>query len=152
MRGHEPIIAMRKRGVKPATVFIDTFEDPAKSWRLWPTVDQSLPQVEVLDADMLSGLDFRFLVGLRVVVTGHDARRVKAICSACMDAGAARVVTAAINDGRAAVFDSADHLTTKPTAATATASREIGPASHALRTSAPMAYPHKERRAMEAIA
>lgn len=96
MRGHEPIIAMRRRGLKPHTVFIDAFEDLSKSWRRWPSVDPTMPQVEVLPGEPLSGLDLRFLVGLRVVIIGHCRRRVDALRSLCIEAEAARVVAAVV--------------------------------------------------------
>ena len=99
MRGHEPIIAMRRRGLKPRTVFLDAFEDLSKSWRLWPTVDPSAPQVEVLPTEPLSGLDLRFLVGLRVVITGHCRRRVEALRALCVEAQAARVLAVVCEPG-----------------------------------------------------
>jgi len=92
MRGHEFLIGLRRKGWKPAMVFIDTQPDPARSWRLWPQVDLDFPQVEVLPDDALSSLDLRFLVGLRVLITGRDQRRVERLKDMCFDAGAACVV------------------------------------------------------------
>lgn len=102
MRGHEPIIAMRRRGLKPRTVFLDAFEDLSKSWRLWPTVDPAAPQVEVLPDEPLSSIDLRFVVGLRVVITGHCRRRVEALRALCVEAQAARVVAVVCEPGATA--------------------------------------------------
>lgn len=107
MRGHEPIVAMRRRGKKPAMVFIDAFETASQCWREWPARDLSMPQVEVSEHEALSGLDLRFVVGLRVFVMGHDERRVESIKSLCLEAGAARVVAAVVDDGPARITDTA---------------------------------------------
>lgn len=107
MRGHEPIVDMRRRGKKPAMVFIDAFETASQCWREWPARDLSMPQVEVPEDDALSGLDLRFVVGLRVMVTGHTARRVEAIRDLCIEAGASRVIAAVVDDHAAHITDTA---------------------------------------------
>lgn len=105
MRGHLPIIAMRQRGMVPRTVFLDAFEDPSKSWRQWPRVCMESPQVEILPDESLPMLDLRFLSGLRVMLTGHERRRVQAIRDACVEAGAARVVAVLVVGDEAEIFD-----------------------------------------------
>lgn len=105
MRGHEPLLALRRKGLKPRMVFIDAFEDSDNSWRDWPTNDPTHPQIEVLADDSIAGLDFRFVVGLTVMVTGHDKARVNAIRGACIDAGAKRVVAAFIDGDKVQTTD-----------------------------------------------
>lgn len=94
MRGHEPIIAMRQRGKKPALVFLDLLRDhaPAPAWRDWPDVSPAVPVVWVQDDDVPTRLDLRFLVGLNAVISGRDAERVAQLERAAIDAGALRVV------------------------------------------------------------
>lgn len=95
MRGHEPILDMRRRGQKPALVFLDTIPDrsPSQLWREWPEVQPAIPTVWVQDDDAVHLLDLRFLVGLPVVITGTDAARVDALQAAALEAGAVRVVS-----------------------------------------------------------
>ena len=108
MRGHEPLLSLRRKGLKPSMVFIDLFEDSDNSWRDWPNNDPRHPQIEVSDDDSIAGLDFRFVVGLTVMVTGHDKPRVHAIRGVCIDAGAKRVVAAFIDDDKVQTTDT-DH-------------------------------------------
>lgn len=98
MRGHEPIVAMRKRGQKPAIVYLDLMRDasPMKAWRDWPGVSPAIPTVWVQPEDAPHRLDLRFLVGLTAVVTGEDSDRVAALAKACTDAGALRVVASVV--------------------------------------------------------
>lgn len=107
MRGHQPLIDMRRAGKAPRSVFVDAFEDHSQAWRDWPTVNPAAPQIEILPTEMLSGLDLRFVVGLIVILTGHDAARVAKVREACFEAGATRVVSAVLlGDGAAMVTDS----------------------------------------------
>ncbi len=92
MRGHEALLAMRRKGYSPQWVFIDTWADPLGFWGCWPVETPHRASVEVHDADMLSGLDFRFVVGLQVLVMGEKLARLQAIAEACKEAGAKRVV------------------------------------------------------------
>lgn len=94
MRGHEPILAMRQRGMKPALVFLDLDRNhaPAKSWLEWPGVSPAIPTVWVQEDDAPNRLDLRFLVGLSTVISGTDEARVAALERAAIDAGAHRVV------------------------------------------------------------
>jgi hypothetical protein len=85
VKGHETIIAMRRDGQKPAIVFLNDFACDAE----WPrfgdhaTVDVSGEQPE--------WLDLRFLVGLRVSITGTSEKRAKRLLEACKQAGAVTV-------------------------------------------------------------
>jgi hypothetical protein len=92
MRGHEPLRTMRRRGVRPGVVFIDLVRQPSE-WPLqWSTECPHRAHVEILDDEMLSGLDLRFCVGMQVLVQGEAGRRVAQVAEACIEAGAARVV------------------------------------------------------------
>lgn len=97
---------MRRAGKAPKSVFIDAFEDHSQVWRDWPTVNPSAPQIEILPTEMLSGLDLRCVVGLVVILSGYDAKRVAAIREECFEAGAKRVVSAVIAGESAVVSDS----------------------------------------------
>ena len=97
MKGHEPIISLRQSGKKPAIVFLNDFPCDTD----WPrfgdhaTVDVS--------ADQPEWLDLRFLVGLRVSITGTSEKRAKRFMEACKAAGAITVgagVSAHVSGGR----------------------------------------------------
>jgi hypothetical protein len=84
MRGHEPIIAMRKAGKTPKTVFINDFPCPTShDWHnpgdkyseVWPADHATVSTA----GDALSGLDFRFLVGLTVIISAETESRAKAL-------------------------------------------------------------------------
>lgn len=96
MRGHEQIIAMRKRGVRPDVVFIWCGKDGIGSCLDWHLETPKHPEIEIADTDALSGLDLRFVVGLVVSINGLDPLRVAAVHAGCMAAGAKRVVSAAV--------------------------------------------------------
>jgi hypothetical protein len=110
MRGHEPLIALRRSGKRPSMVFIDAFEDSSDSWRDWPKNDPAHAQLEVLPDDSIPGLDLRCVVGLPVMVTGHSKARVDAIRDACIEAGAKRVVAACIDDAKVAITDTDERI------------------------------------------
>ena len=97
MRGHENIIAMRMKGVKPAgMVWLCDYpiRPEAIEWQ-YPS-DCTNPSVSV-HGDAIGGIDLRFVVGLPVDVTGTDSARVKALAGACKRAGASMVIA---NDGK----------------------------------------------------
>ena len=98
MRGHLPLIAMRRRGLRPSLVWIDTDPDVLRCWRDWPTVDATVAHVQLGLDDSPALLDLRWLIGLNVIVSGADAQRVEAVGQACRDHEAARVITAACAD------------------------------------------------------
>lgn len=85
MRGHEPIITLRQAGKKPVIVFLNDYPCATD----WPrfgdhaTVDVS--------ADQPEWLDLRFLIGLRVSITGASEKRAKRLAEACKRAGAQTV-------------------------------------------------------------
>ena len=74
MHGHLPLIAMRKRGIKPGIVFLNDFPcETAKDWHnpgekfgeSWGPDHATVCTV----GDVIQLLDLRFLVGMRVSIT-----------------------------------------------------------------------------------
>lgn len=99
MRGHLPLIAIRKRGLKPQLVRIETDPMPWRDWADWPEWSDT-PMVEVEPSDAIRRLDLRCMVGLPVAIGGRDAGRVAELFGALQVAGASRVI--AFVDGPAA--------------------------------------------------
>lgn len=97
MRGHQPLIAMRRNGKKPRLVCINAHAVDASllEWNRWV---ETLPiaQVEILPTESVASLDLRFLVGLPVVVDGHDISFVRRLHDACIAAGASTVLSAVV--------------------------------------------------------
>ena len=121
MKGHLPLLAMRRAGKVPAAVWLSL--DPDDSWRDWPQ-NLGLSWRKFPDAggsahilvephDNIRVLDLRFLVGLTAWVHGSDAGRVEELHAACAAAGAKRVLSALSEPGPrgepriAAMFDTA---------------------------------------------
>ena len=105
MRGQDPIIAMRKRGTRPAIVFINDYPDrTANDWQnpggrrgeTWPSDHATV----CTHGDVIQLLDMRFVKGLRVSITGTSEVRTKALFAHCKAAGASTVAAShAIEDG-----------------------------------------------------
>ena len=95
MRGHEPIVALRRRGLKPASVWF-TVSASDVAWRDWPTWNDNA-QVWVQPADSVPLLDLRFVVGLQCWVDGDDARRVLKMMTALDDHDDVQSVSANFN-------------------------------------------------------
>lgn len=94
MRGHEPLIAQRKRGMHPAIVFVDLEPDRLKCWRDWHAVEGGKPTINVDPEESIARLDLRCIAGLLVSVHGNDEERVAEMVGACILAGASRVFSA----------------------------------------------------------
>lgn len=94
MRGHLPLISMRRQRAVPQAVFVDVDIDPFEQWRTWPTETPNHAHLLVEAVDAPRRLDLRCVVGLTVIVTGFDDARVEAVFEACRSAGAARVIGA----------------------------------------------------------
>lgn len=92
MRGHEQLIAVRRRGVKPAAVHVWCGSDETGWSSGWLERGSSVAWIEVGDGDSLAGLDLRCVVGLPVVVQGDSERRVRGVCEAAAECGAKRVI------------------------------------------------------------
>ncbi len=101
MRGHEPLLAMRRSGAVPQSVWLDL--DPSDAWRNWPQMlgvqwrehpnAVGSAHVQIDADDSIARLDLRFLVGLTVWGQGTDAHRVEMLHRACAEAGAKRVLS-----------------------------------------------------------
>lgn len=92
MTGHEPIVAMRRRGKAPKTVVV--MFDPKLVNRDWHETDPRIAYVALAPKDRPARLDFRSLVGLPVVVLGDVGDPVKATVDAVLSAGASAVSAA----------------------------------------------------------
>ena len=100
MRGHDALIAMRPGGKRPRTLQIHAGVDHSMAWKDWPETMPSHAEVEIADDEFLSGLDLRFAVGMRVIVTGSSSKRVKSIHDTCVAVGARRVVSAVFDGSK----------------------------------------------------
>lgn len=91
MRGHEPLLAMRRNGKRPAHVTLHSHAGRAHAWWAYPE-GLPFPEVHVEPADTPELLDLRFLVGLPVIVdAGADVARMRRLVLAAESAGAERV-------------------------------------------------------------
>lgn len=74
MTGQEQILAMRRAGSSPRTVWIDDGFGTAQPGSL---------TVRLAPSDVPEQQDWRFLVGLTVLVAAHDEARMVRIAAAC---------------------------------------------------------------------
>ena len=89
LRGHEPLIALRKSGIKPAIVFVNDF-DCDTDW----LAQRDHVTLCITNRAPVHTLDLRCLVGLVVSVGSLDEDRAKALAEACKRAGARTVAAA----------------------------------------------------------
>lgn len=96
MRGHEPLIAMRRAGKVPGAVFIDVDVQPnlrpVPAMLQWQHVNPTLVDIEIAIDEPIHRLDLRFLIGLTVHVSGCEHHRVEGVRDACIAAQARRVI------------------------------------------------------------
>jgi hypothetical protein len=93
MIGHEPLIAMRRKGRVPQRVYVETRAClDRRLAREWPEVSPQSAFVLVDPEESVVRLDLRCLVGLPVEVDGLDSQRVHEVFAACVKAGASRVI------------------------------------------------------------
>lgn len=93
MQGHQDLIAMRRTGKRPERVLLAVQDRP--QWLDANRCGQVHHEVTVRPGESIDRMDLRFVIGLDVVVTaelgeGHE-RTVRALCAACVSAGAERV-------------------------------------------------------------
>lgn len=100
MRGHEPLIAMRRQGMVPAIVFVSCDPDRLGQAGDWSARTPEMAAVVIEPADRPETLDLRFLVGLLVKVDGLDAGRVERVTAACIAAKAGRVIASTVVQGK----------------------------------------------------
>jgi hypothetical protein len=89
MRGQAALEAMRRSGVVPAWVWIDTDHwrsDVPETWQVYA------PQHAHLQSTKPDRAALRCVVGLPVQIDGEDRERVNAMRDACIAAGAKRVI------------------------------------------------------------
>jgi hypothetical protein len=99
MRGHEPLLKLRRAGYKPLHVRLWDCTNSIDAW--WaplplqgPGAVSSVlgfPEIAVSANDSPELLDLRFLVGCTVLVDSPDAVRLRRLLLACEQAGAAAV-------------------------------------------------------------
>lgn len=84
MHGHIPLMAMRKRGIKPGIVFLNDY--PCETSKDWHNPGEEFGESWGLDhatvctvGDVIQLLDLRFLVGMRVSITSTTEIRAKAL-------------------------------------------------------------------------
>lgn len=100
MRGHQPLIAMRRKGAKPAE-FVEVLAQ-AMPRGDWAAREFAHGRVFVEPSDNPATLDLRFLVGCDVMVDGADPNTVQALHDALVRAKARRVISSCggVRNGR----------------------------------------------------
>jgi hypothetical protein len=93
MRGAEELIALRRRGYRPEKGVVVCMS----AMPIGKTYDDGLSDtgcagIDIGSDEVLARLDFRCLIGLRVVVTGSDESRIMYAASLIEQAGASGVV------------------------------------------------------------
>jgi len=94
MRGHEALIAMRRKGRRPGMAIVWCGRDALRSWSTWGDETPQTAHLEVADDEPLAGVDMRCVVGMLVVVQGDSERRVMSVYRRCLENGARRVLAA----------------------------------------------------------
>jgi hypothetical protein len=92
MRGHEPLLQMRRSGLRPRTVTLLTAPGWDRWVSNWPAVCPEFPELEIAPDETPERLDLRCLIGLPVHVLGTDEARVERIAKCAMAAGAQRAM------------------------------------------------------------
>lgn len=79
MKGHEPILEMRKKRMQPEWVFINDFPSPdSVDWHLFDDF-----ATVCVDGDNIRMLDMRFLIDCKVSITSTNERRAKQLFNEC---------------------------------------------------------------------
>lgn len=99
MMGHEQIIEIRKRGLLPILVFVDTNHTGIVDEEQRLAGDDSA-MLWVEPGDNVARLDLRFMVGLQASVTGDNAERVAEVAAALVKHQARRVMAAVMRKVR----------------------------------------------------
>lgn len=86
MRGHDTIIALRRRGIMPSIVFINDYPCDVDWFKF-----NDHAKVEILPTEAVDRLDMRFVIGMTVSISSENLERAQAISQACKSAGAAVV-------------------------------------------------------------
>ena len=90
MRGMSQLVAIRRKGLKPAGM-VWIYDRPTNDWQTDWLNEDSAPTI-CTDGDELHAIDLRPVVGLMVSVEGVDAERVRKLAGQARKAGADAVV------------------------------------------------------------
>lgn len=82
MLGHQAVLSMRRKGFKPAVVFVEVFADEPPWARDWNEAFSSIATVWISPDDQIGQLDMRFCCGLVVAVSSDDEARGAAVIEA----------------------------------------------------------------------
>jgi hypothetical protein len=96
MRGHLPLLEMRRAGLRASLIFLDVGVDRLKCWKDWHVDYQDYPHVNLDNKDDPATSDLRFVYGMNVLVTqlpGASAERVLAFAEVARAFGASIVKT-----------------------------------------------------------
>jgi argininosuccinate synthase len=93
MKGHIEILKLRMRRIRPEIVFINDYQCRT-DWFEW----QEHATVCIENREAIETLDFRFVKGLVVSITGATEKRAKALFNACKAHGAATVAAGDMNE------------------------------------------------------
>lgn len=101
MRGHLPIVTMRRAGYRPAVVFAEVSDTEPAAARSWHRDHPTIAMVWLEPADSVHRLDLRMLRGLVVGITAQSQHRERAgALLAAVHAAGASVSVAWIDHGR----------------------------------------------------
>lgn len=94
MRGQEHVIAMRERGFKPRSVWVECLPMNAFAKSLIrPGIRNEMDiHLEPRDIETANRLDLRCLMGLNVYVNGPNDDSTQKVADACLKAGASKVI------------------------------------------------------------
>lgn len=91
MLGHEPLIAMRRAGKRPASMVHIQTGRVHDAWHLWHERGEA-PSLVVRQSEDPLQCDMRCVVGMVAHVDGDDFARVQAAYDAALRGGAVRVI------------------------------------------------------------
>lgn len=89
MRGHDKLIELRSRGLRPDVVFLNDYKTKADFF------DGTNIEIE---GEEISLIDLRFLVGLKVAASSSCENRARQILEACKRSGAKMVAVCHIRE------------------------------------------------------
>ena len=94
MLGHQPLMALRRCGLRPEWVTVETDKQMfPRGWeRDWPVETVGRPQLLIESSDSAERLDLRCLIGVNVTVHGTDRGRVLEVFEAAKVHNAKRVI------------------------------------------------------------
>lgn len=119
MRGHEALLALRRRGQRPLMADICDGMDGLACWRDWPNWSGAA-HIEVRPEDRINRLDLRCIVGMFVSVGGMDANRVRQLHDRCVEVGASGVMAAVYAVGPHGTLQAVERIETMPCKSRAT--------------------------------